>query len=127
MNRNNGKIEIIKDNDNLFEYLSNKYFWEKKITEDERFEHEIGEYKNFNINIKNISDFYNIISVEYKKDFEKETKNLYEKINSEKKEIKNSIKNKELDLINDNSFQNDNLEEDINDIDYDENFDIIDY
>ena len=126
-NRNNGKIEIIKDNDNLFEYLSNEYFWEKKIIEDERFEHEIGEYKNFNINIKNISDFYNIISVEYKKDFEKETKNLYEKINLEKKEIKNSIKNKELDLINDNSFQNDNLEEDINDIDYDENFDIIDY
>ena len=83
MNHKTGLIDV---NDNLFEYLNNKFLWKYETFNDSRFIKEWEEFKNFGITIKNTYDFYCYISNNNKEKFEKEKKEIIEKIRSDERE-----------------------------------------
>ena len=73
-------------NDNIFDYLSNKFLWNNEIYTDNRFIKECEEYKYLGIYVKNIYDFYNYIANDFKDKFEKEKKEIIEKIRADENE-----------------------------------------
>ena len=82
----NQKTELIDMNDNIFDYLSNKFLWNNEIYTDNRFIKECEEYKYLGIYVKNIYDFYNYIANDFKDKFEKEKKEIIEKIRADENE-----------------------------------------
>ena len=86
MNNKNDKRGLVDVHDNLFEYLNNKYLWNDEIFNDNRFTKEFEEYKNLDIKIKNVYDFYSYISNDSKIRFEKEKKEIIEKLRSDERE-----------------------------------------
>ena len=86
MNNKNDKRGLVDVHDNLFEYLNNKYLWNNEIFNDNRFTKEFEEYKNLDIKIKNVYDFYSYISNDSKIRFEKEKKEIIEKLRSDERE-----------------------------------------
>ena len=121
MKKRNDKTDLIKNTDNLFDYISNQFLWEKKIKDDNRFTLEIDDYKNLNINVDNAYDFYNIISEDTKNRFESEKNEILNKLKYEKQE-----ELKEIKKINDKKIIEKILNEgdtgnDIDDITIEEN------
>ena len=118
MNQKNGKSELIEKEDNLFGYLSNKFLWNKEIYSDNRFTEEFKEYKNLGIYIKNSYDFYCYISMESKNKFNKEKKELLdkirlkeaEKIKNEKAKEEEGKKIEKKNEVNRENKENDNIE-----------------
>ena len=94
----NGLFEI---NDNVFDYLNNQFLWSNEIYNDIRFIKEYEELKNLGIKFRNIYDFYNYISKEYRTIFEKEKEALLGNINNEEEE-----KIKEEEIKKQNETQN---------------------
>ena len=90
INKKNDKTGSIDFNDNLFDYLNIKYLWNNEIFNNIRFIQEYEELKNLGIYVKNIYDFYSYISIDTKSNFEKEKKEILEKlkINESEKLIK---------------------------------------
>ena len=125
MNHKNEKSELIEKEDNLFGYLSYKFLWNKEIYSDNRFTEECKEYKNLGIYIKNSYDFYSYISMESKNKFNKEKKEILDKIRLEeaekiKKEKAKEEEGKNLEKknkVNRDNKENDNIEIDEDDMD----------
>ena len=106
MNQKNDKDGLVEVNDNLLDYLSNQFFWDKSTYEDSRFSKECGEYKDLGIYVKNTYDFYSYIANDSKEKLEKEMKEILEKISFDEKEklakekqIKREEERKNLEII----------------------------
>ena len=95
MYQKNGKCELIDKEDNLFEYLSNKFLWNHEIYSDKRFNEECKEYKNLSIFVKNAYNFYSYISIKCKDKFDKEKKETLDKIKMDEEEKLRKEKEKE--------------------------------
>jgi len=100
--------ELIDINDNLFEYLNNKFLWNVEFSTDNRFTKEIEEYKKLGIFVKNSYDFYCYISNDIKNKLEKEKRKIKEIIKTEEKiklneEIQKQLEEKEKILIEQNN------------------------
>jgi hypothetical protein len=95
MNKQNGKTVLIEKEDNIFDYLNNKYLWSNEIYTDSRFSKECEEYKKLDIKVKNAYDFYSYISTDYKDKFDKEKNGILDKIRKDENEKK--IKEKEAE------------------------------
>ena len=122
MKRKANKEELFKvSDDNLFDYISNKLFWEKEIYNDNRFNQEIKEYKNFNIYIKNVYDFYSSIAFDSKNKFEKSKEEILVKINFEENKKKEEQKQREKEEINKEILKN---ESKIQEMQFDDDFDV---
>ena len=67
MNQKYEKSGSIELDDNLFEYLNNKYLWNNAIIKDDKFAGECEQYKKLFIYIKNAYDFYAIFLQHLKK------------------------------------------------------------
>jgi hypothetical protein len=130
INQKNDKTGSKDFNDNLFDYLNIKYLWNNEIFNNIRFIQEYEELKNLGIYVKNIYDFYSYISIDTKSNFEKEKKEILEKLKineSEKlikekqeKEDKKEEKTK-LEIKNENVEENQaNKAKDIIDDDFDD-------
>ena len=117
----NQKTELIDINDNIFDYLNNKFLWNKEIYTDNRFTKECEEYKYLGIYVKNIYDFYNYIGNDFKDKFEKEKKEIIEKVrNEENDKLNKKKKQKKIELEN-------KIEINVLDIDEDDFDEILDY
>ena len=111
MNHKNEKSELIEKEDNLFGYLSYKFLWNKEIYSDNRFTEECKEFKNLGIYIKNSYDFNSYISMESKNKFNKEKKEILDKIRLEeiekiKKEKAKEEEEKKIEKINEKNGDN---------------------
>ena len=98
MNKQNGKTVLIENEENLFDYLNNKYLWSNEIYTDNKFSKECEEYKKLDIKVKNAYDFYSYISTDYKDKFDKEKNGILDKIRKDENEKK--IKEKEAETEN---------------------------
>jgi len=85
-NKKNEETDIIDKNDNLFDYLNNKFLWDNKICKDEEFNKECEEYKKLGINVKYSYELYKKISFKSKEKFEKEKNDILDKIKKEEDE-----------------------------------------
>ena len=102
MHENISKVEFTNFDENLFEYLSNKYLWNSKIYEDKKFNDEIIDLKKYGIKIKQAYYFYCHLGKENGKKFQKEIENFAEEISNEEKS-KNY--KKEINENNENNLQ----------------------
>ena len=89
--------ELIDINDNLFEYLNNKFLWNVEISTDNRFTKEMEEYKKLGIFVKNSYDFYCYISNDIKLKLEKEKIKIKDIIKTEEKKKLNEKTQKQLE------------------------------
>ena len=85
-NKKNEETDIIDKNDNLFDYLNNKFLWDNKISKAEEFDKECEEYKKLGINVKYSYKLYKKISVKSKEKFEKEKNDILDIIKKEEDE-----------------------------------------
>ena len=92
----NNEIPINME-ENLFNYLNNKYLWNNDIYIDNRFSDTCKEYYDLNIKVKNAYDFYSHISIDYKSKFEKEKNKIVDKIRIAKKEEEKKKKDAETE------------------------------
>ena len=95
--REKDKDKIKSNKKNIIGYLHKKDLWKNKIYTNEKFEKNIGEIKSFNIAIKEILWFYNLINDE-EEDYEKD---VIEYLQNIKKEEEKSEENEE-----DNNLEN---------------------
>ena len=95
--REKDKDKIKTNKKNIIGYLHKKDLWENKIYTNEKFEKNIGEIKSFNIAIKEILWFYNLIN-DAEEDYEKD---VIEYLQNIKKEEEKSEENEE-----DNNLEN---------------------
>ena len=89
--------ELIDINDNLFEYLNNKFLWNVEISTDNRFTKEMEEYKRLGIFVKNSYDFYCYISNDIKNKLEKEKIKIKDIIKTEEEKKLNEETQKQLE------------------------------
>ena len=82
MNKKSGKIGI-DITENLFDYLNKKFLWNKPIYKNGRLVTECEKYKMLIIRLKNAYDFYSYIYNDFKEKFEKEKKEILNKIRIE--------------------------------------------
>ena len=80
LHEKNGKSGLIEMNDNLFDYLNNKYSWKNEVYTNNLFTKECVEYKNLGILVKNAYDFYKFISFERISKLDKENQEILDKI-----------------------------------------------
>ena len=85
-NKKNEETDIIDKNDNLFDYLNNKFLWDNKISKAEEFDKECEEYKKLDIKVKYSYELYKKISVKSKEKFEKEKNDILDIIKKEEDE-----------------------------------------
>ena len=112
MNQKNNKNDIIDNNDNLFEYLNNRFLWDNETLSDNRFTKEMEELKNLNIYIKNAYEFYTYIANEFKDNLEHEKSDILEKIKRDEEQKITKTKQEKAK----NNDDNDEDDGDINDL-----------
>ena len=83
MNQKDEKSGLIELEDNLFEYLNNKFLWNNETIKDDRFTKECEQYKKLQIYIKNVYDFYGSISTKFQEEFEAENKEILDEIKND--------------------------------------------
>ena len=96
--KNNSQYFFIDLKDNIFDYLGHKFLWNNNIINNPIFSQEVQKYKELEISIKSAYDLYYNISKENKRNFEKEIRELKEKIKIEEKLLEENINKEENEI-----------------------------